>query len=112
MKLPVRVRKGYSSNPFFDAKYIIEDADERYVGESTKESAANHIAIVLNSHGALLDALVKLVNALPDDEVELAREVWGNSNTVVVRSRIEAARAAITKARGNSPSVSPSAKEG
>lgn len=79
MKLPVQVRKTGSSNPFFDAKYIIEDADERYIAESTKASAADHIALVLNSHSALLEACKKSLHLLDLHECSPSAErdvVW------------------------------------
>lgn len=47
-----------------------------------------------------LEALKQLVSVLPDDEVELAREVWGNTNTALVKSKLSLARAALAKANG------------
>ncbi|MHC4413325.1 MAG: hypothetical protein ACYSW6_10235 [Planctomycetota bacterium] len=44
---------------------------------------------------ALYEALRNLVNNLPESEIEIAREAWGNTNTRIVSEAREAARQAL-----------------
>ena len=48
----------------------------------------------------LREALKRMVNNLPEPEIELAREVWGNTNTQIILVARTEAQAAIQAAEG------------
>lgn len=54
----------------------------------------------VDAYPDVYEALRWIVKNLTTDEIELAREVWGNTNTRIILEAVEAGRQALAKAKG------------
>ena len=68
-----------------------------------KNNITHHIIIYCPLHESapqLRAALKNLINHLPESEIELAREVWGNTNTRLILEYREEARQILADSGG------------
>ena len=63
-----------------------------YMDIQTKAMIGRELERLRKENAQLRAALENLVNHLPESEIELAREVWGNTNTRLILEYREEAR--------------------
>ena len=59
--------------------------------------AREELAALTSERDRLRLAARRLLNNLPDSEIELAREAWGNTNTRIIKDHRDALAAALDK---------------
>lgn len=100
----------YTKGPWITKFDIVDRTYDVVLGydPEKKEYPASEIIVGLKDADAFLiaaapdmyKALRWIVKNLTTDEVELAREVWGNTNTRIILEAVEAGRQALAKAKG------------
>ena len=75
-----------------EAKLKTKERDTEHLLELGKQLAA-----LTSERDRLRLAARRLLNNLPDSEIELAREAWGNTNTRIIKDHRDALAAALDK---------------
>ncbi len=96
MKLPIEAQNEY----LFDADGIYISSMGGSFSVSTLDAHAQQIARAVNHHDALVAALERLANQLPDCLLDWMAPAVSNSNVSAIRQARDEAHAALAAAKG------------